>query len=269
MKKFLWIILSVVLVLLIYACSSVALTGRKQVLLYSNSDIMALSEESYKEFAQTAKASTNANLTQRVRVVCSKLINAMNNYFISAGEENPMQGLNWHIDLVQSDEINAFCLPSGNIVVYEGLAKFVDNDDQLAAVVGHEIAHAIANHSNERMSRATLTENLHKTILAAAQASGRVTDSQLAVFNTALGLGGQYGIILPFSRKQELEADRIGLIMMAIAGYNVEEAPKLWVKMSQSGSEAPPEFMSTHPSDVNRINNLNKYMDEAKSYASK
>lgn len=268
MKKLLWIALSVVLVAMIYACSSVALTGRKQVLLYSNSDIMALSEESYKEFAQTAKASTNAAMTQKVRVVCSKLLNAMNNYFISAGLDNPMQGLNWHIDLVKSDEINAFCLPSGNIVVYEGLASFVENDDQLAAVVGHEIAHAIANHSNERMSRAMLTENLHRTILAAAQASGKVTDSQLAVFNTALGLGSQYGVILPFSRKQELEADHIGLIMMAIAGYKVEEAPKLWVKMSQNG-QAVPEFMSTHPSDVNRIKNLEKYMEEAKAYAGK
>ena len=268
MKKLLWIALSVVLVAIIYACSSVALTGRKQVLLYSNSDIMALSEQSYKEFAQTAKASTNAAMTQKVRVVCSKLLNAMNNYFITSGLDNPMQGLNWHIDLVKSEEINAFCLPSGNIVVYEGLANFVDNDDQLAAVVGHEIAHAIANHSTERMSRATLTENLHKTILAAAQASGKVTDSQLAVFNTALGLGGQYGVILPFSRKQELEADHIGLIMMAVAGYKVEEAPKLWVKMSQNGQQVP-EFMSTHPSDVNRIKNLEKYMEEAKAYAGK
>lgn len=268
MKKFLWVILGVVLVAVLYACSSVALTGRKQVLLYSNSDIMALSEQSYQEFAQTARASNNAVLTQRVRVVCSKLINAMNNYFINSGQQNPMQGLNWHIDLVQSDEINAFCLPSGNIVVYEGLATFVENDDQLAAVVGHEIAHAIANHSNERMSRATLTESLHKTILQAAAASGRVSDSQLAVFNTALGLGGQYGVILPFSRKQELEADRIGLIMMAIAGYKVEEAPKLWVKMAENG-QAVPEFMSTHPSDVNRIKNLEKYMEEAKTYASK
>lgn len=268
MKKFLWVILGVVLVAVLYACSSVALTGRKQVLLYSNSDIMALSEESYKEFAQTAKASTNTAMTQKVRVVCSKLINAMNNYFTSTGQANPMQGLNWHIDLVQSEEINAFCLPSGNIVVYEGLANFVDNDDQLAAVVGHEIAHAIANHSNERMSRATLTEKLHNTILIAAQASGKVTDSQLAVFNTALGLGGQYGVILPFSRKQELEADHIGLIMMAIAGYKVEEAPKLWVKMAENG-QAVPEFMSTHPSDVRRIQNLEKYIPEAKAYAGK
>lgn len=268
MKKFLWIALSVILVVLIYACSSVALTGRKQVLLYSNSDIMALSEESYKEFARTAVASSNAAMTQKVRVVCSKLLNAMNNYFIANNLDNPMQGLNWHIDLVKSEEINAFCLPSGNIVVYEGLANFVSNDDQLAAVVGHEIAHAIANHSNERMSRAMLTENIHNAILSAAQASGKVTDSQLAVFNTALGLGGQYGIILPFSRKQELEADRIGLIMMAIAGYNVDEAPKLWVKMAENG-QAVPEFMSTHPSDVNRIKNLEKYMEEAKSYAAK
>lgn len=268
MKKIIWIVLSVVLAAVIYSCSSVALTGRKQVLLYSDSDILSLSQESYKEFAQTAKASTNAALTQRVKVVCSKLINAMNNYFNSTGQENPIQGINWHIDLVQSEEINAFCLPSGNIVVYEGLANFVDNDDQLAAVVGHEMAHAIANHSNERMSRATLTQSIHNAIISAAQASGKVTDSQLAVFNSALGLGSQYGIILPFSRKQEYEADHIGLIFMAIAGYNVEQAPKLWEKMAQNGSSVP-EFMSTHPSDVNRIKNLEKYLDEAKAYAAK
>jgi len=268
MKKFLWIALTLVLAGVLYACSSVALTGRKQVLLYSNSDILALSEQSYKEFAQTAVASTDATMTKRVRVVCSKLLNAMNNYFNSTGQNNPMQGLNWHIDLVKSEEINAFCLPSGNIVVYEGLANFVDNDDQLAAVVGHEISHAIANHSNERMSRATMTESLHKTILQAVQLSGKVTDSQLAVFNTALGLGSQYGVILPFSRKQEYEADHIGMIMMAIAGYDVEQAPKLWEKMAQNGQQVP-EFMSTHPSDANRIRNLNKYMEEAKAYAVK
>ena len=268
MKKLLWIVLSVVLVAVIYACSSVALTGRKQVLLYSNSDIMALSQESYKEFAQTAKASTNAALTQKVKVVCSKLINAMNNYFISTGEDNPIQGINWHIDLVQSEEINAFCLPTGNIVVYEGLAKFVENDAQLAAVVGHEMAHAIANHSNERMSRATLTQSISNAILSAAQASGKVTNQQLSIFNTALGLGSQYGIILPFSRKQEYEADHIGLIFMAIAGYDVEQAPKLWEKMAQNGQQVP-EFMSTHPSDVNRIKYLNSCLDEARAYASK
>lgn len=266
MKKHLWVVLAVLAAgLMLYACSSVALTGRKQVLLYSDSDIMALSEASYKDFATTAKASTNQALTQRVNNICKKLIAATNNYFAKSGQANYMQGINWHIDLVQSSEVNAFCLPSGNIVVYEGLAKFVDNDDQLAAVVGHEMAHAIANHSNERMSRQSITNSVQNAVLTAAQVSG-VSDTQLAVFNTALGLGSQYGITLPFSRKQEYEADRIGLIIMAIAGYNVEEAAKLWEKMAQNGSTVP-EVLSTHPSDQNRIKNINKYIPEAKAYA--
>lgn len=266
MKKLLLIASALVLAALLYACSSVALTGRKQVLLYSDSEIMSLSQESYKDFVSTAKLSTDAALTKRVNTVCSNLITALENYFAKTGQTSYMQGLKWKIDLVQSDEINAFCLPSGNIVVYDGLAKFVDNDDQLAAVVGHEISHAIAKHSNERLSRQSLTETAQKVAVSAAQQSGKVTSQQLSVFNVALGLGSQYGIILPFSRKQEYEADHIGLIIMAMAGYDIEQAPKLWEKMAQNGQQVP-EFMSTHPSDANRIKNLNKYMDEARSYA--
>ena len=256
-------------VLVVTSCSSVALTGRKQFIIYPDSEIMSLSEQSYNEFNATAKPSTNTKATNMVKEVCNKMVTAMENYFSETGQSNYMQGLKWNIDLVQSEEVNAFALPSGNIVVYEGMLNYAGTPDLIATVVGHEMAHAIAKHSNERMS----TQAAINTAASAAEAvltkTGKITSQKQVLFEPAVGLGSQYGILLPFSRKQEYEADRIGLIIMAIAGYDITQAPVLWEKMSQNGSSKVPEFLSTHPSDAKRIQNLNNCMEEAASYKKK
>ena len=194
----------------------------------------------------------------------------MENYFKKTGQTSYMSGLKWQVELVKSEEVNAFALPSGKIVVYEGLLKYADSEDLLAVVIGHEMAHAIAKHSNERMSQQSVVNKVTQTVEAAAAATGKVSNSSIAVFDAAMGLGGQYGVLLPFSRKQEYEADRIGLILMSMAGYDIEQAPNLWVKMTQAGSSSKvPELLSTHPSDENRIKNLMNCMEEAKSYRAK
>ncbi|MCF0177643.1 MAG: M48 family metallopeptidase [Bacteroidales bacterium] len=265
MKNLKLIISYAALAIMLASCGSVALTGRKQVLLFSDSEIMSLSAQSYDEFNATASPSTNKTATNMVTTVGKNMVSAMENYFTQIGQQSYMQGLTWKIDLVKSDEVNAFALPSGNIVIYEGMLNYANTADLIAVVIGHEMAHAIAKHSNERMSREAMVSTATNAAMAVASGSGKFTSSQLNVFNTAIGLGSQYGVTLPFSRKQEYEADRIGLIIMAIAGYDISQAPLLWEKMSTKGTSVP-EFLSTHPSDTNRINNLNKCMEEAKGY---
>ena len=252
--------------LMLASCGTVALTGRNQLLLYSDSDILSLSEQSYQEFCTTAVASTNKTATNMVKTVCNNLLSAMSTYFTNTGQEHYMSGLSWQCDLVQSDEVNAFCMPSGKIVVYEGILSYASTPDLLAVVIGHEIAHAIARHSNERMSRQMAVQKVGNAVLTAASVSGKYTTSQLNSFNTAIGIGSQYGLILPFSRKQEYEADRIGLILMAMAGYDITQAVELWEKMSEGSGSSVPAFMSTHPSDEKRIANLKKCMTEAIKY---
>ncbi|MCF0167408.1 MAG: M48 family metallopeptidase [Bacteroidales bacterium] len=259
-----------VLAVALCSCGTVALTGRRQLLLYSDSDILSLSDQSFEQFNATAALSTNKTMTDRVNRVSTKLVNAMENYFKKTGQTSYMSGLKWQVELVKSEEVNAFALPSGKIVVYEGLLKYADSEDLLAVVIGHEMAHAIAKHSNERMSQQSVVNKVTQTVEAAAAATGKVSNSSIAVFDAAMGLGGQYGVLLPFSRKQEYEADRIGLILMSMAGYDIEQAPNLWVKMTQAGSSSKvPELLSTHPSDENRIKNLMNCMEEAKSYRAK
>ena len=253
-------------VFVLASCGTVALTGRNQLLLYSDSDILSLSEQSYQEFCTTAVASSNANATNVVKGVCNNLLTAMSDYFTQTGQQHYMADLNWRCDLVKSNEVNAFCMPSGKIVVYEGILSYANTPDLLAVVIGHEIAHAIARHSNERMSRQMAVETIGNAVLTAAAGSGKYTSAQLNSFNTALGIGSQYGLILPFSRKQEYEADRIGLILMAMAGYDITKAVELWEKMSADGGSSVPAFMSTHPTDAKRIANLNKCMTEAIKY---
>ncbi len=267
MKRLLNSLLIITLLVSIYSCGSVALTGRQQLLLYSDSQILSLSEQSYTEFMTTATESSNTTANKMVKGVCSKMVTAMENYFKKTGQSSYMSGLSWQCELVKSDEVNAFCMPSGKIVVYEGMLKYASTPDEIAVVVGHEMAHAIAKHSNERMSQQSLVNTVNTALEKIA--SEKVGNSTLAVFDAALGLGSQYGVLLPFSRKQEYEADRIGLIIMAIAGYNIDTAPTFWEKMSSGSGTSVPEFLSTHPSDANRIKNLKNHLEEARSYSGK
>lgn len=241
-------------------CSTVAVTGRSQLNLVNDSDVLASSLTQYGDYMKTAQKSTDKNKTAMVTRVGRKIATATEQYLRANGLESEIKNYSWEFNLVQSDEINAFCMPGGKIVVYEGIMKLVSSEDELAVVVGHEVAHAVAKHSNERMSQQILSQYSSQALSKALSKKSLVTQK---VATAVYGLGAQYGVMLPFSRKHESEADYMGLIFMKMAGYNPDVAVNFWKKMSAQGSKTP-EFMSTHPSDSRRIDDINKALPEIK-----
>lgn len=262
-KEFLiWIVALV----LFSGCGSVPLTGRKQMLLVSDQEVLSSSLTQYKDYIKTAKLSTNKTKTAQVVRVGKNIAAATEAYLKANGMEAEAKSFAWEFNLVSENQVNAFCMPGGKIVVYEGLLNLVDSDDELAVVIGHEVAHAVAKHSNERMSQQLLTQ------YGAAVLDQAVSGSSAAVqtiAGTVYGLGAQYGVMLPYSRKHEYEADHMGLIFMAIAGYNPEKAVSFWTKMSAASNANVPEIMSTHPNDANRIAEIQRFLPEARKYMKK
>ena len=251
--------------IILASCGTVAFTGRKQMLLFSDSDITELSKSSYKEFMSTAKVSSRKKDSQTLTQVGNRMTAALEEYLKQSGGESALSGLNWEFQLVESQEVNAFCMPSGNIVFYEGILKYANTPDYIAVVMGHEMAHAIARHGNERMSQqaaVTMVGNLAGEAIGARKGK---TDQTL--FNVGFNVGSQVGLLLPYSRKHEYEADRIGLYLMAIAGYNIEAAPEFWKKMSGGKSGSQNDFFSTHPCDSKRIEALEMELQEARKYS--
>lgn len=238
-------------VLLVVSCGVVSFTGRKQMLLFSDSEITALSDQSYSDFMKTAKVSSDAKATQMLKGVGAKMVAALESYMKSHGTGSALSGLDWEFQLVESSEVNAFCLPSGKIVFYEGILKHADTPDYIAVVMGHEMAHAIAKHGNERMSQEAAMNLLGSVASEVVGARKGATAQNL--FNLGFGLGSQLGVILPYSRKHEYEADKIGMYIMDIAGYDINAAPAFWEKMLNSKSGNQSDFLSTHPSDAKRI----------------
>jgi len=210
---------------------------------------------------QTAKLSTNAEQTALVKRVGQKLADAVENYLTVNGMSNELQYYSWEFNLVQDQQVNAWCMPGGKIVVYEGILPVTQDETSLAIVLGHEIAHAVAKHSNERMSQQILAEYGYAVLGGALSGQSAAVQS---VASQVYGLGAQYGMTLPFSRKHESEADYMGLILMTIAGYNPDVAVTFWQKMSAGSTQAPPEFMSTHPSDARRIADIQKNLPSVK-----
>ncbi|MDR0429210.1 MAG: M48 family metallopeptidase [Tannerellaceae bacterium] len=264
MKRFIG--LFVTTLLLLSSCGSVPLTGRRQVLLVGDQEVLTASLTQYDNYMKSAKRSANQTMTNQVVRVGKNIAAATETYLRTNGLESEIKNFSWEFNLVQSADVNAFCMPGGKIVVYEGIMKYIASDDELAAIMGHEVAHAVAKHSNERMSQQLMTE------YGAAVLGTAISGTSSAVQNiagTVYGLGTQYGIMLPYSRKHEYEADHMGLIFMAIAGYNPQAAVSFWQKMAQGKEGGIPEFMSTHPSDVNRITELRKYLPEALKYYKK
>ena len=261
MKKFVSICL---FASLLYSCGSVAITGRRQVLLFDAGQISSLSNDAYTEVMNTSAVSKNAQQTNMVQDVGKRLVQAVTNYMSQTGKAQQLANYDWGFTLLQSAEVNAFCLPNGKIVVYEGIFKYANTPDRLAVVVGHEIAHAIANHGNERMSQ----EAIVNMVAAAGDAVlSHKSEQTRAIFGAAYGLGAKGVYLLPFSRKHEYEADYLGLIFMAMAGFDINQAPLFWEQMSQSGGAHPPEFLSTHPSDANRIAQIRAKLPEAAQYS--
>ncbi len=265
MKKLL-IALSLIISVSLTDCSRNPITNRKQFSLYKESDIQSMAAQQYKQFLTENKvvSSTGNKDAEMVRRVGSRIAKAITDYYTSKGLGSELEGYQWEYNLVDSKEVNAWCMPGGKIVVYTGLLPITQNEAALAVVMGHEIAHALAKHGNERMSQAT-AQQLGGVALQVAVANK--TPEAQNLFMTAYGVGTTVGAMLPFSRKQELEADKFGLIYAALAGYNPEEAIPLWQRMeSASSGNKPPEFLSTHPSEGTRIEKLKELMPEAKKY---
>lgn len=256
-------VVAVFLLVLFAGCSSVALTGRKQLLLVSDSEVMSLSNSSFRDYMKTAKPSVNAANTEMVVRVGKKIAGAVETYLRNNGMADEVRNFAWEFHLVQDPEPNAFCMPGGKIVVNEGILPYTRTEEGLAIVLGHEVGHAVAKHSAERLSQQMVASY-------GGQILGGLLSNQSAVTQTlaqqVYGLGAQYGVMLPYSRKNESEADHLGLVFAAMAGYNPQEAVAFWQRMSSSGSQKVPEFMSTHPSDASRISNIRKLMPEAMKY---
>jgi predicted Zn-dependent protease len=214
------------------------------------------------EILDFSRKSTNATQTAMVLRVGKNIATATERYLRSNGLSAEIKDFSWEFNLVKSDEINAFCMPGGKIVVYEGLMKLVSSDDELAVVLGHEVAHAVAKHSNERISQQMLAQYGAQLL---GESLSQKSEIVQAIASTVYGVGAQYGVTLPFSRKHETEADYMGLILMTMAGYNPDKAVTFWQKMSASSGGKVPEFMSTHPSDARRISDIQKELPAIKA----
>ena len=266
MKRTVKWLVSLLLAAILVACSSVAFTGRNRMLLYSDSEITSLSNESYNELMSTSKVSDNKAQTAMIEEVGQRLTSALTKYLACKGEQSLLDDITWSFKLVKDDQVNAFCMPGGQVVFYEGIMPLCDTPDLVAVVMGHEIAHALARHGNERMSQQALASLVGG--VTGEVVEQKTSQTGRALFEAAFAVGTEYGYLLPYSRKHESEADEIGLYIMAIAGYDIEQAPVLWQRMSENESQYVPEFMSTHPSNATRIKNLQKNMDKARKIAS-
>jgi predicted Zn-dependent protease len=249
--------------LVFQSCSMVPLTGRRQLSLVSDADMLSTSFVQYDQFLKENKLSANTAQTNMVKEVGRRIQNAVTAYF---DQNNLSQGLNgfaWEFNLIESKEVNAWCMPGGKVVVYSGILPVTQNETGLAVVMGHEIAHAVAKHSNERMSQALLAQLGGQTLAVALQQKPKQTQE---IWMSLFGVGVQVGAMLPYSRLQEGEADHLGLIFMAMAGYDPNGAVEFWQRMSQNAGAKPPEFLSTHPSDENRIRKIKSEIPEAMKY---
>ena len=242
---------------LLSSCGSVPVSGRRQLSLVGDQEVLSLSLQEYDSFIKTADLSSDQKNTELVRRVGRNIANAVETWLKNNGHADEVKNYSWEFNLVKSSDVNAFCMPGGKIVVYEGILPVTQNEVGLAVVIGHEVAHAVAKHANERMSQQVLTQG-GATILDMT--------AKNEIYNQAFGAASQYLFLLPYSRKHETEADELGLVFMSMAGYDPREAPAFWQRMSQTGGGSVPEFLSTHPSDETRVKNLEKYMPKALNY---
>ncbi|MFN0015507.1 MAG: M48 family metallopeptidase [Saprospiraceae bacterium] len=260
------ILLSFVVTVLLAACSETVFTGRKQMNLIPVGELNQMSFAEYKSFLAQNKPVTTGSDLELVRRVGNDIRAAVEVYYRSKGLSSELKNFAWEFNVVDDPTVNAFCMPGGKVVVYTGILKVTQNEDALAVVMGHEIAHALAHHGNERMSQGLLTQiGLTSLQVALSQKPSQTNDMLLA----AAGAGAQVGILLPFSRKHESEADEIGLYLMAMAGYNATAAAPFWERMNKSGGARAPEFLSTHPDPEKRSEELKKLVPKARSYAQK
>jgi predicted Zn-dependent protease len=251
---------------LFIACTKNPITGRSQAKLLPESELQSMAMSEYQQFLSQNKvvSSSASRDAEMVRRVGQRITKAVQDFYVQNGRPNDLDGYQWEYNLVDNKEANAWCMPGGKIVVYTGILPITQNEAALAAVMGHEVSHAVFNHGNERMSQGLIQQGLGAGLSIALANKPAATQN---LFMTAYGLGSQVGVLLPFSRKHELEADHYGLIFAAMAGYNPQEAINLWERMEKASSgQRPPEFLSTHPSEGHRIEQLQKYMPDAMKY---
>lgn len=264
MKKL--IFFPVTLLCLIIACQKVPVTGRSQLSLIPAGEMQSLSYTQYQQFLSQNKLSTDAQKTAMVKNCGQRIQKAVEQYMSQKGLSSQLSGFAWEFNLVEDPTVNAWCMPGGKVVVYTGILPIVQDESGLAVVLGHEIAHAIANHGGERMSQ-ELAVQTGGTALSVALSQKPALTQQ--IFLQSYAIGSQVGVLLPYSRLHESEADRMGLIFMSIAGYDPNTAVSFWQRMKAQGGQKPPEILSTHPADDRRISDIRKAIPEAMSYYKK
>ncbi len=250
-------------VIFLVSCSTVMLTGRRQFNIVSDSDLNEMSFTSYKELKDSLPLSKDVANTALVKRVGTNIAAAVEKFMKENGYAKDLSGYEWEYNLFDVNQANAFAMPGGKIAVFTGILPITQTETGLAVVLGHEVAHVIAKHSAERLSQQVATQYGGAIIGAVAGAKSEAMQQTVGML---YGIGVQAGVLLPFSRKQELEADELGLYFMAMAGYDPREAVSFWQRMSQGGGAAVPQFLSTHPSDEKRIKQLQDIIPKALQY---
>lgn len=260
------LIFASIAVIFVWSCTKVPITGRRQMKLLPDATLIKLANQEYAKFiaANTVMPATDSN-TIMVKKVGGRISSEIQKYLAAHKQASRLNGYRWEFNLIQSNTVNAWCMPGGKVVVYSGLLPVTRDENGLAVVMGHEIAHAIANHGNERMSQ-QMAIQLGGTALAVAMETQPAQTA--AIFNQVYGVGSTLGA-LAYSRKHESEADKLGLCFMAMAGYDPNHAVTFWDRMSKVGGASPPEFLSTHPSDATRIKDIKEYMPKAMKFYKK
>ena len=257
----------ILLLFYVVACAEVPITHRKSLHLVPESELLTMSLQQYSEVLKKSKLSTDQHKVQMVRKVGSKIAKAAEAFLAEAGQSANIKNYQWDFNLIEDDKtVNAWVMPGGKAAVYTGILPITQNETGLAVVLGHEVGHALADHGNERMSDALMAQ-MGGMALSVALSSQPQQTQQL--FTTVYGVGANVGFLLPYSRLHESEADRIGLTLMARAGYDPREAIPFWERMSKQGEKRPPQFLSTHPAPETRIADIKKYLPEALPYYEK
>ena len=253
---------TICLVLLLTSCSRVPITNRKQMNLLPESELQSMALAEYQGFLKQNPSVTGTSDAQMVKNIGTKIQSAVTQYMNQNKLGKRISGYKWEFNLVNSKDVNAWCMPGGKVVVYSGLLPVTQDETSLAIVMGHEIANAVARHGNERMSQSMLAAGIGLGLdLALSQKSTQTR----SIFLTSYAVGSTLGI-LAYSRTQETEADKLGLIFAAMAGYDPQKAISFWQRMAAQGGGKPPEIISTHPSDETRIKNLRAFMPQALKY---
>jgi predicted Zn-dependent protease len=245
------------------ACSTVPITGRRQLSLVSDAEMNAMAATEYQKVLASSKVINSGSQAAMVKRVGQRIQQAVESYFRQQYAQDQLAGYQWEFNLIEEKQENAWCMPGGKVAVYTGILPITKDENGLAVVMGHEIAHAVARHSSERMSQQMATQGLGGVVSAAVGQNPTATQN---VFLQAVGVGSSLGL-LKYGRSQESEADHLGLIFMAMAGYSPDDAVAFWQRMdAREGQAAPPEFLSTHPSSGTRIANIQRELPEARKY---